>query len=234
MEKHYQVTRELLIVETAIYPPDFVPASFSHPLNEVDLVRLHPMAYVENPPEAKESVFNWFLPGAESLQALLRAVGFAEVSLFAIKGERAIVMCRRSAPDADSLMLSYQGAKLRLEEAPDSAPSNAEVRFRVSAWNTGTARWLAKGEAGTERGAVRLVAHLLKSDEEELFRYYAGAVLPRDIAPDESISLDIIMRAPNTSGEYLIEFDMVSEHLAWFDDLNVTAIRHPFRVSETS
>jgi hypothetical protein len=38
------------------------------------------------------------------------------------------------------------------------------------------------------------------------------------------------MRAPEAPGEYLLEFDMVSEHLAWFEDLGSKVLRRTLSV----
>jgi hypothetical protein len=38
------------------------------------------------------------------------------------------------------------------------------------------------------------------------------------------------MRAPAEAGRYRLEFDMVSEHLAWFEDLGSEVIRHALMV----
>src|ERR1051326_6786365 len=60
LERLYDVTRELLIVETEIVPPEPTPQSFVQALGEIRQT-LHPIFYAENPPEAKEQVYNWFL-----------------------------------------------------------------------------------------------------------------------------------------------------------------------------
>ena len=99
------------------------------------------------------------------------------------------------------------------------------MRFRVRAENTGLSRWLREGEPGTDRGAVHMAAHLLGGDEETLSWYHAGAFLPGDVAPGESVRVDIALRAPEEPGSYLLEFDMVSEHLAWFEDLGSKVLR---------
>ena len=70
-----------------------------------------------------------------------------------------------------------------------------------------------------------MAAHLLGSDEEPLSWYHAGAFLPGDVAPGESARVEIALRAPDAPGEYLLEFDMVSEHLAWFEDLGSKVLR---------
>src|SRR5256885_714282 len=94
LERLYDVTREILIVETAIIPPEQTPSSFIQPLGEIRQT-LHPIFSAENPPEAKEQVYNWFLPSPDALRGLLLNVGFANVSVFSVVRDRAVLVCRR-------------------------------------------------------------------------------------------------------------------------------------------
>jgi hypothetical protein len=230
LERLYAVTRELLILETAVYPPKKAPNSFAYDVGGLRPT-LHPLAYVENSSEAKEAVYNWFLPGVESLRALLRNVGFDSVELFpATHTDRAILACRKLAPYPDSRSIAYLAAALSAEDGPTQCRAGEVITFRVRADNTGLARWLRDGEAETGRGAVHLAAHLLSTDEEPLSWYHAGAYLPTDIAPGESAEIEIALRAPEAAGEYLLEFDMVSEHLAWFEDLESKVLRRRLSV----
>lgn len=230
LERLYCVTRELLILETAVYPPKKAPASFAYDVGGLRPV-LHPLAYVENPPEAKEAVFNWFLPGVESLRALLRNVGFDSVEVFpATHTDRAILACRKREPYPDSRSIAYLAAALSAEEGRERCGAGEVIRFLVRAENTGLARWLREGEPETGRGAVHLVAHVLDREGEPLSWYHAGAYLPSDIAPGEAAVIEIAMRAPEATGEYLLEFDMVSEHLAWFEDLGSKVLRRALSV----
>ena len=101
----------------------------------------------------------------------------------------------------------------------------------VRAENTGLARWLRGDDTGTQEGSVHLVAHVFDTGgEEPLFWYHAGAFLPGDVAPGESVTIEIAMRAPAAPGRYRLEFDMVSEHLAWFEDLGSEVVRHALEV----
>ena len=230
LEKLFQVTRELLIIETAIFPPERSPGSFSHPVGGLTS-KLHPLAYVENSSGMKEAIYNWFLPSPEALRALLANVGFDEVSIQPAGTERAILVCRKLAPYPDSRTLNFLSASITLTDAPSAARAGEEMLFLVRVENTGFARWLAEGERETARGAVRLTAHLIAGeDEEDVFMYYAGAVLPRDVGPGESVELSLGVRAPERSGRYFLEFDMVSEHLSWFEDLGSPTVRHELSV----
>ena len=231
LENLYEVTRELLVIETAIMPPERTPVSFSHPLG-ADVMRLHTLAYVENPTGAKEQVFNWFLPGVEALVALARNTGFDEVEIVEVKAERAVIACRKAeggARDAADVLRHFV-ALLALEEGPRRCRPAEELVFRLRVENAGQARWPARGETGTDKGAVHLGAHLLRADEEELDWDYGRAHLPRDLEPGASESIEIRLRAPETPGSYVVEFDLVVEHVSWFEDFGSGTLRHEINV----
>ncbi|HEX8284688.1 MAG TPA: DUF1698 domain-containing protein [Pyrinomonadaceae bacterium] len=231
LEKLFAVTRGLLVLETAIYPPEHSPGSFAYEVGGLRPV-LHPLAYVENPGEAKEAIYNWFLPGVEALTALLKNVGFDEVEVFpATQSDRAIFACRKREPYPDSRWIGYLAAKLAVEEGPSLCGPEEVLTFRVRAENTGLARWLRGDDTGTQEGSVHLVAHVFGAEgEEPLSWYHAGAYLPGDVQPGESAEIEIAMRAPAEPGRYRLEFDMVSEHLAWFEDLGSEVVRHALTV----
>jgi tRNA (mo5U34)-methyltransferase len=227
LEKLFLVTRRLLVLETAIYPPEKSPESFAYPMGGGQPT-LHPLAYIENPPDAKEAIYNWFLPGTAALSALLKNIGFDEVKVFpGVQSDRAVLACRKLQPYPDSRMISYLSARLILTKGPSSRSHSGEaLRFRVLAENTGYARWLRGSDSGAAKGDVHLVAHLLGKDGEPISWYHAGAFLPHDVAPGEAVEVEITLSAPDTPGVYVLEFDMVSEHLAWFEDLGSVVLKH--------
>lgn len=240
LENLYQVTKELLIVETAIMPPERTPESFMHPLGEQQML-LHPLVYVENPAAAKEQVFNWFLPSVPALVALLRNTGFAEVDVVEVKNERAIVVCRKdkSQKSADDTLKNFC-AGLKLESGPQTCSPGTELRFILRVENIGLARWPATagevdkaegaGEVGRGKGVVLLGSHLLRETEEEVDWDYGRARLTRDLEPGETAELEFKVRAPETPGRYIVEFDMVTEHVSWFEDHGSGTLRHELEV----
>jgi tRNA (mo5U34)-methyltransferase len=232
LENLYEVTRETLIVETAIMPPKRTPASFKHPLGHTEM-RLHPLAYVENPTAAKEQVFNWFLPSVEALTALLRNAGFDETEVFEIKDERAVVVCRKTRARSDEDVRRHNVAALAVESGPRECRAGEEISFTLRVENAGLARWPARGAGADGRGAVHLGSHLLRADEEEVAWDYARADLPHDLAPGESVRVEISARAPSEPGRYVVEFDMVTEHIAWFEDFGSGTLRHELVVESS-
>lgn len=226
LEKLFLMTRRLLVLETAIYPPDRAPTSFVYPVGGTEPT-LHPIAYIENEPDAKEAVFNWFLPSTAALCALLRNIGFDKVELFpGTQSDRVVLACRKEKPYPDSRAISYLGSRLTLVRGADRCSQGEVLRFTVRAENTGNALWLRGSEGGREKGDVHLVAHLLDRDETPISLYHAGAFLPHDVAPGEVVEIEISLKAPESSGDYVLNFDMVSEHLAWFEDLGSMVLRH--------
>ena len=229
LEKLFAITRELLVIETAVYPPEKVPESFEYDEGG-SRPTLHPLAYIENTADAKEAIYNWFVPSVNALTALLKNVGFERVEIFpGVQADRVIAACHKSEPYPDSRAVNYLAARLTLSSAPTTARAGEVLRFRLHAENVGYARWL-KGESASEEGAVHLVAHVLDENEEPLSWYHAGAFLPRDIAPGEAVEIDIEVPAPARPGNYILMFDMVSEHLAWFEDLGSATVKQSIEV----
>jgi tRNA (mo5U34)-methyltransferase len=225
LERLFAITRELLILETAIYPRNVAPQSSTYKVGELTS-HLHPIAYVENPSDAKEAIYNWFLPSVEALRALVKNVGFDKVEVLpSSDGDRVILACRKSEPYPDSRAIAYLSAGISLIDGPQKCSPGEVLSFRIRTENTGYARWLMKGEEKKDRGAVHLVAHILSPDEEPLSWYHAGAFLPHDVAPGEAVEIQIVLRAPEKREDYLLEFDMISEHIAWFEDLGSKVLR---------
>ena len=226
LEKLFLITRRLLVLETAIYPPEKAPESFEYEEGG-ERPTLHPLAYIENRPEAKEAVFNWFLPSAAALSALLKNVGFDDIKILPTANpDRAVIACTKREPFPDSRSISYLGSKLTMISGPSHCDATDELLFRVRAHNSGYARWLRGSEAGTQKGDVHLVAHLLDEQHRPISWYHAGAFLPHDVEPNHTVELEIVMRAPDAAGNFIVQFDMVSEHLAWFEDIGSEVLTH--------
>jgi tRNA (mo5U34)-methyltransferase len=226
LENLYRVTKELLVIETAIMPAKQTPGSFAYSFGAAEAT-LHPLVYVENSPEAKEQVYNWFLPGVNALTAMLRNVGFAEVELIEENSDRAVVVCRKVTGDKEpDLALKHFVADLKLHEAPRTARASTELTFRLQVENIGLARWPASGDACTDKGAVHLGSHLLRDTEEEVEWDYGRARLPRDLEPGDTVELELKVRLPENPGRYIVEFDMVAEHVTWFEDHGSGTLRH--------
>ena len=228
LERLFEVTKDLLILETAILPLDKTPKSFVD-IASAGEVTLHPLAFAENLPEMKETTFNWFLPSLNALESLLKNIGFGELSVFEVTRDRAILLCRKTHGNAEGRVLSQLGAKLTLVQGQEMCEPGAKIGFTISAENTGGVRWSTRGSPD-DRGVVRLGAHLLKEDGQEVVWDYGRSSFDTDIEPDGRGSVSIELTAPEKPGNYIVEFDLVLEHITWFEDLGTHPIRQLLKV----
>jgi tRNA (mo5U34)-methyltransferase len=235
LEKLAQVTKDTLIVETALLPKrskligsasrqaEYVVGGLRRPL--------HTIGWIENPPEVAESAYNWFLPSLDGAVALLKAVGFREVSVFAVHGDRAVIVCRDPDTTVGSGATGALSANLQIADGPTTCRPGDHLTYRVNVGNQGSAPWRARPEHGSDEGVVRLGAHLLPPDDGDIPVWDFGrADLDADVPPGGEASMDITLRAPDRPGRYQVEFDMVAEQVAWFEDRGSPVIRSDLRV----
>jgi hypothetical protein len=184
------------------------------------------VAYLENEGPAKEAVFNWFLPSVEATIAMLRTVGFEDVSLAKRRGDRAVVVARKPAHAPDSRAPIWLESRLTLLDAPASVVRDAPFTVRVRAENRGLATWLASGAPPSGVGAVRLGAHLLDAEGEEIDWEYGETALGRDVLHGKAAELELSLFAPESPGTFDVEIDLLAENVAWFDDLGSPVLTH--------
>jgi tRNA (mo5U34)-methyltransferase len=229
LEKLFGVTSDLLILESEVlFPsPSFAPTEQAGDIGRP----LHPMAYVENQAAAREAVYNWFIPSVEALKAMLRDVGFIDVELARPPLARAVIVARRPRFEPDSLsMPQLLAAELTLLDGPAKCRPDATMRFRINIRNTGQSIWLAPANTAGNKGAVRLGVHLLDRLGEEIAHDYGGVPIGANIEPGAPVVLEVFIPAPSSAGTYQLEFDMVSEHVTWFEDCSTIPLTHTIAV----
>ena len=93
--------------------------------------------------------------------------------------------------------------------------SSQATTVRVRVHNTGGALW--RSAAHGWRRTIRLGAQLHDGDRNLIDRDYARAFLPRDVAGNESVDIDIELPALAAPGEYTLKFDMACEGIDWLE-----------------
>jgi len=93
LEKLYQATGELLILETAVAGSDLSMLK-SRSGNGTKIP--HPIFHEESGPSELEASRNWFIPVTETIQAMLLDVGFSGVEIIMEFNGRAVLTARKS------------------------------------------------------------------------------------------------------------------------------------------
>jgi hypothetical protein len=87
------------------------------------------------------------------------------------------------------------------------------IRGRVTVHNVGTATWLP---GSTRVGGVNLGVHLRLADGRPLNVDFARLGLNAETPPGGAGTIDFALEPP-PPGDYVLEFDLVSEGVAWFE-----------------
>ena len=130
---------------------------------------------------------------------------------------------RETLVQADLLKADITVTVPSLTAAPDE-----KITINVNVTNSGPLPW--SPEAGTKY-PIRLGNHWLSSKGEMLQIDDGRAGIVEVVKPWGSVELLLLIRAPNKPGDYLLELDMVREHIAWFKDRGSHSVQIPVRVT---
>jgi hypothetical protein len=93
-------------------------------------------------------------------------------------------------------------------------------------WNAET--WTA-GKVGNP---VNLAYHWLDSTGKMIVLDGIRTPLPNDLAPGSSVNLQARIQAPDQPGSYTLQFTMVQEQVAWFENKGAKTLTMPVTVTE--
>jgi hypothetical protein len=106
-------------------------------------------------------------------------------------------------------------AEISLEDPPKSIKIGSNSKVKVKIKNIGNSVWPALGQPG-EKFRINLGDHWLDKDGKVIAFDVDRAHLPHDIKPNQEAVLEINLKALSTPGDYILEYDMVQESVAWF------------------
>lgn len=115
-----------------------------------------------------------------------------------------------------ALRLSTETEELWYRAAYD-APASVQIRPReiisvpVSISNTSARAWITNTEK-----PYQLSYHLLDEHGEMVSYDGARTDLPHDVLPDQTITLQALIAAPEEAGMYIVEWDMLQDSVSWF------------------
>jgi hypothetical protein len=113
--------------------------------------------------------------------------------------------------------LSEFRAEIVIENPPTVLNMNSSSTFKVKVKNVSNSIWPALSLPDGKLG-VHLCYHWLNKDGKVEVLDGLRTILPHDVKPNEELVLDAKVSAPDKKGDYIIEFDMVQEAVAWFKD----------------
>jgi len=121
-------------------------------------------------------------------------------------------------------------ARIAVSPSPLTAVPGAKVQVEARVTNTSGRVWPARSAAETKY-KLHLRNHWLTARGEMKQMNDGRADLVEDVKPSEEITLSLTVTAPIEPGEYILELDMVQEHVAWFKDKGSPTCRVPVRVT---
>jgi hypothetical protein len=100
---------------------------------------------------------------------------------------------------------------------PAEMAAGEAVLADVTIKNASSRTWPSKPDS-RGRNTVNLSYHWLDRKRQVVVLDGLRTPLPRDLNPDESVTLRATIRAPEKAGEYLLHVTLVQEGVAWFSD----------------
>jgi SAM-dependent methyltransferase len=123
-------------------------------------------------------------------------------------------------------------AEIELQEEPLRLAPGAGAMVPVRVTNRSSHSWPAAGKDGWY--LVTVANHWLNEKGARVVNDDARAALSHDVRPGEAAVVELEVRAPDTSGQYQLEVDLVQEGAAWFADRGSSTARRPVEVRAVS
>jgi hypothetical protein len=120
-------------------------------------------------------------------------------------------------------------AEIKILSAPHVLQTEQQATFRVLVTNVSNSLWRGRDRGG-DRHQISLGNHWLDPAGKVVINDDGRAALFRNLKPGEQTELAIVVNAPKTSGQYLLELDMLQEGVSWFGLLGSPTLRLPVRV----
>lgn len=144
---------------------------------------------------------------------------YIEATRCSMSNHRTFFLYKGDLQFGDSRQLAGLAAELIINMPEQSVQEGRAFFANVTITNTGSLIWLPT-TAGV--GAVNLGVHLLNESGQQIsYDYFRQPLTPfgenRSIQPNETLSFEMQM-SPLNKGRYILDFDLVSEGIGWFNN----------------
>jgi 4-amino-4-deoxy-L-arabinose transferase-like glycosyltransferase len=106
-------------------------------------------------------------------------------------------------------------AEIRALDAPARLRTQQVAKLRVVIKNISSVPWLSRDRAAAQF-QLSLGNHWLDKNGKIVTNDDGRAPLLRDLLPGQQTEFELIVNAPRTPGEYILEVDMLQESVSWF------------------
>jgi hypothetical protein len=120
-------------------------------------------------------------------------------------------------------------AEIEIPNPPKALRAGEQTSIQVAIKNISNDLWLAR-ERSYLPFQVQLGNHWLDENGKTLINDDGREALPRDLKPGEAITISLTINAPRTSGDYLLELDLLQEDVSWFALRGSKTLRVPVHV----
>ncbi len=134
-----------------------------------------------------------------------------------------------SVPDSRAPRVLRAEFSLR-DSLPRQVAPGAKFAVKLDIRNTGDTLWLS-GQT-VRAGVVMPGVKILNESGETVVELHGQPMLPRAVAPGQSIALDIQITAPQKTGTYTVKIDLVDQHICWFEERGSQPLVFGFEVEE--
>lgn len=111
---------------------------------------------------------------------------------------------------------------------PRSCPQGAQVQFEIAARNIGRLAWVTAGPGWPQ---LHLSYHLRDANGGMIQWDNTRIGMPREVDPGQSTRFLGAIPAPSEPGDYILEWDLVSEGECWFAECGSVTANVPLHVT---
>jgi 4-amino-4-deoxy-L-arabinose transferase-like glycosyltransferase len=120
-------------------------------------------------------------------------------------------------------------ASLEVISSPNILQAEQQGTLRVLVKNNSNHLWLGRERTGGGY-QVSLGNHWLDSRGNVIINDDGRAAVLKDLKPGEQAELKLVVNAPKTPGDYLLELDMLQEGVSWFGLRGSPTLQLPVRI----
>jgi SAM-dependent methyltransferase len=118
-------------------------------------------------------------------------------------------------------------ARIEVQRPPASLESSASQMLHILLTNQSSVAWPHDIPAGRH---VCLGNHWLREDGTMAIQDDGRAFLPATVDPGATVEVALKVQAPSDPGDYMLELDLVQEHVCWFGEKGSPRARVAIRV----